>query len=1220
MSHPLLDRLSQLRRQTRRLLWLHALAWVVGLVVGALIVLGVADYLTRFNDRGMRYLAWLTLVGIAGWVVWQRLRPAMLVRLDDLYLAKRIEARFPLLANALTSTIEFLHQSEDDPQAGSPLLRRTVVQQTTMQVERLDFSQSLNRRSTRMALLACGWICFIAAWLACLDYRSTQIALTRIVTPWADVDWPKQNHLLIRNPVRRIPLGQPFEIEVVDAEGAALPADASIHYRFAHATGPESARTEALRRIGDLLTANLERVERPFSYRVTGGDDDQMPWIDLEVVEPPAVSELSATLHYPEYTGWPATPSEPHVRALAGTRIALVGTSTKPLKSVTIEIEGGAKLPAVVGDDKLSFTLAANAEQPLVITASGAYRIDLEDAEGFHGHRDVRYDLRSTEDRPPTASLEQPAADGFVTADAVVPIRILAKDDLALARVELSYLRSDQSDKGAVSRVLWKGAEKASPPEGWQPSAGPITPPGESRVVEERFELKPLELKPGTQLTLNASAIDYRPQVTQSHARRLTVISATELQERLAERQAVLLGEMARVLKLQRDAKAQLDSVDIQLNKVDRLTKSDVDHLQQAELMQRQIERSLTSKADGLPAQIASLLSDLRNNRLDQGDTPEQMQRLQNELARLAEQALPGASRELVAGIKDAQSRLTEAEGKSSPPVEKQAPVRKNLAAAAEHQNEVVESLEQLLGDLNQWDTYRRFHREIGQLQRDQQALQRETAETGQKTLTKSQQDLTKQEAADLEKLATRQTEVARQLEQTQQRMAELANKLRQNDPVAADTLQDAIQHAQEKATSGKLREASKNVGKNQIGQAAQQQEQAGRDIEQMLDILSQRREHELGRLVKKLREAEQQLDQLRKQQAGLRKKLAEAEQKPNDEQRKQELERLTREQRELQQQAERFARQLQRLQADQASRAATRGGAKMGQAGQQAQQGDAAAAGKQAEEAMKDLEEAAQQLAERRKQAEQDLANEQASQIQDLVKNIIGQQERLLTETKQYDDQQAANGRLTRAQSQSVQDLSRQQSGVSDETTGLAAKLTGEAFKLAIDGAAREMTRAAERLGERDVSATTQRHQQLALSRARRLLAAFADDDDKNQEQKENQGGAGGGDGDEGQQGPQVSLAELKLLKLLQEDLNERSRSLEEQAAKLKVASPDVQREYVELGQEQGRLADLLIKLTTKAEPTEKGEGDLKKLLEKDGLAPTPEPKPVKPPEVNND
>ena len=49
---------------------------------------------------------------------------------------------------------------------------------------------------------------------------------------------------------------------------------------------------------------------------------------------------------------------------------------------------------------------------------------------------------------------------------------------------------------------------------------------------------------------------------------------------------------------------------------------------------------------------------------------------------------------------------------------------------------------------------------------------------------------------------------------------------------------------------------------------------QVRKRLDELLDILSNRREHELSRLVKKLREAETDLEQLRKRHRGLRKKM----------------------------------------------------------------------------------------------------------------------------------------------------------------------------------------------------------------------------------------------------------------------------------------------------------------------------------------------------------
>ena len=48
-------------------------------------------------------------------------------------------------------------------------------------------------------------------------------------------------------------------------------------------------------------------------------------------------------------------------------------------------------------------------------------------------------------------------------------------------------------------------------------------------------------------------------------------------------------------------------------------------------------------------------------------------------------------------------------------------------------------------------------------------------------------------------------------------------------------------------------------VYQNKVGQASGRQKSVGDDLREMLDILSNRREHELSRLVKKLREAERE-------------------------------------------------------------------------------------------------------------------------------------------------------------------------------------------------------------------------------------------------------------------------------------------------------------------------------------------------------------------------
>ena len=158
------------------------------------------------------------------------------------------------------------------------------------------------------------------------------------------------------------------------------------------------------------------------------------------------------------------------------------------------------------------------------------------------------------------------------------------------------------------------------------------------------------------------------------------------------------------------------------------------------------------------------------------------------------------------------------------------------------------------------------------------------------------------------------------------------------------------------------------------------------------------------------------------------------------------------------------------------------------------------------------------------------------------------------------------------------VNDLARQQTSLEGETSLLAEKLAlAEVINLALGGAARQMTRAAELLNHRETGGATQSSQEAARLRLEQLLVAFQD---KKQSPKgggkEGAGGSAGGKGTRSD-GNQV-LTQLKLLKLLQEDLNGRYRTL---TAAESDAATVPERELSELAAEQGKLAELTMKLS---------------------------------------
>ena len=1175
MAHPLEKKVASVRRAIRGLTLVRGLAWGIVSVLGAVLLLGTADYLIHFQDPGIRLICSLLTLALAAWTLYRYLVVPGIRRLADVDVAQRVERCFPQLNDRLASSITFLKQSEDDREAGSAALRRAVITDAEVELEDLDLRAVVDRRPAKRATAWAAAFCLVVALLALVDASSVRIAMVRLAQPLGDTHWPRANYLVLKSSPKRIAAGQTFEVELYDRNGH-LPDEVRIHYRYDR-RNPSTDETELMQlydsEAGAVMLARKERVTRPFEYRAEGGDDDSMDWISLEVVEPPRVESFSVMLYPPEYTGWSPAESDKQIRALHGTHAQINATATKPLQSARLRREDGEEIAADISEDEHGFSIPTGR---MTIDKSGAYWFVLEDNEQLIGGTDERWDIRAVPDTPPSVTIEQPASNIFVTQEAVVPIRVLVKDNLAIRDVVLIYTRSDHSDEGELVIPLFTGREQVAPAPGVTLATG--TDLGESHVVEHDWRLADLRLALGTQILLHARASDYRPQTGQTPvARQITIITEAELEHRIADRQASILNELGRALRIERDVRSQTTALVIQAEEVGSLGRRDLDNLQAAEFNQREVAQSLTGEQQGVVAQIDRLLADLVSNRVDSPDIEQRMQGLLSEIDRLAKNHLPAIRRELTTALKTTQAGL-----RDSMADETSAAVKASLSKATSHEDEVIASLEQLLGELSQWAGYRRFAREIGQIRQIQEELERATRQLGLETLTKDLKDLSPQQHANLKKLTERQGELARHFDKLQQQMREMGDQLRTSEPLAAETLADALDQARRSAISSQMREAARQVEGNQVGQAAMQQKSIIDNLKEMLDTLSNRREHELGRLVKKLREAERDLQELRAGQRGLRKKIEEVKQLSDPEERRRRLQRLSRSQKKLQQEADRMARRLQRLQADRAGRSAERGASNMGQSAEAGSQGDARQAGDASRQAQKDLDEAQKQLAQARRKAEADLAQEQLARFEDNVRGMIDQQQSALDETVRLETIRTEQQRLTRAQARSVGNLARQQQLLKDEVEGFAGKMAGaEVFQLALDATAREMGRAAGLLKKRHTDETTQQAERRALARLNHLLQALAKDNDEEKDGKPEKGGGAGGQGGGGGGAQKIhDVSELKLLKLMQQDVNSRTRALEDQLARAKTLTDQQRREYQQLSEEQGQLADIVLNL----------------------------------------
>ncbi len=1191
MLHPVQQKVGTVRRLSRVLVALYGVGLTVILAVAAAFALGLLDYLLRFEDIGVRFLSSLAIVAIVVWTVFRFAKRALWYRPTDLRIAQQLEQRFPQLNNGLSSSIEFLQQPEDSPKAGSADLRRAVVARTVADIESLDFVPCLNFVRPIFVTVTAIVVCLVVGVICCLDVNSSALAARRLAMPWADQPWPRRNVLEFTMGPKQIATGADFDVALIDGNGR-LPRTVEIHFWY-EGDDRSEIKTKEMKFADGRMVHREENVRRSFRYRASGGDDDTMEWIPLEVIEPPQVESLEVQLHPPAYTGWPVETSGENVHAIEGTLLAATGRLTKPAVALALQTDGHetpTAVPVELSEDGLTFRLSYDSEPAWTVQQSGTYWFEATDPDGLRSSGDRRWNIRAVEDMPPTVSLEKPGSNTFVTSDAVVPISAFVKDDLAIHAIVLRFTCNDSTkpdQEGAEETVeAYRGPDSA--PRVAESGLRSEGERGESREFEHSWDLSTLQgLEPGQWIEFTIAASDYKPQESQSVPRRLTIISVDELEDRIAARQSYILGQLAEVLRVQRDTRSQTKSLEIGLEVTKRLDKKDVSQLESAELNQRQVGRMLSDPKDGVQTQIEALLHELASNRVDNPEVHRRMTELLEAVELISRDHVPLIQRELTGARKVARAQLDSAEDPDAPSGdEADDALASSLSRAGSSQDQVITILERLLGELTEWDSYRRFAREISRIRQNEGEILQETEQARLDTLGKELRDLDSQERANLKRLTERQTELARRFDKIQSRMDKMRVGLQDADPLAAETLADAVDLARRAAIGGQMHESARQVNQNRVGQAAETQKDIVDSLQELIDTLANRREHELERRLRKMDEAADELKELRKKVKELQDKIDRAKDQPDEQTRERELQRLSREQKELAEQAKRLARRLQRLQAERSASLLEEASSQLDAAGDASEQGEGESALEQAQKAESKLEEAERELEKEKRKAQQDLLDEQMDRLEQQIAGLVARQQSVIDTTLELDGLRVQqNGRLTRGQLASVGDVARQQRSLATDCAAMAERIAkAKSFVLALQGAMREMDRAAGGLDRGDTGESTQQSELAAHARLRQLQEALKRDD--------SQSGQPPGSKNPGGDGPRAPppdavqrLAELKLLKLMQLEINRRTIELEKIRRRKGMLTEEQVEVLRDLSVEQGRLADLAMDLTV---PTE--------------------------------
>ena len=1158
-----IQQLEQVRRLGRLLLLVqHLTRWCAALLLVGLLC-AVVDYALRL-PWWLR-LAIGLLVAVAG-LVWlaRRVRSVARFRPTLGALAQRAERLFPQLSGTLASAVEFTADAQTYAHPGrTAALASATIDRARALVWGVRFRKLIApARTVRWLLVAVASCAIVGAVAAASPSENVYLALRRWFMPVGAPPWPTRQRIESLVTQRVAPTEQPLKLAAHVVKGHSPGLRAWVYHRIvgpgdttsawqSHLMSERAAALSAgsavlyerlldLSETAILLTGTI-KGDRPRVEFYFESGDHRGPLQSVQLVQRPEVRDVSVSLEPPPYAQGIVEPRKIQLAApdqldaqiataasLQGSHVQFVVRINKPIPSAATSLAqvfpGFGDVPDIqasarVDDESRGADSASH-------TIALAFRLDrtmqtpiqITDEFGLHNMSERLYRLRAVEDGPPQASVLKPASDESVLATAQVFLSAVARDDVALQTVtlEAEVPTRHQADAEAIVEHQVLSSESARL---------------ERITVEHDLDLRSLPLLAGDVVIVRAVAQDIfdldgrRHDPVVSSPRKLLIIEPAELVRQMrtqiggVRQQAIRID--ARQLHVQRDQTPA------------------------ARPGQRQVTRHLANQR----AVLDAVSRRIDSNRLDAPMLTELVEHAEAMLMEAAE-----SSQAAEQHLNDAQEN------------EKQEQATAAARQAAQEQDKVRGALEQLINLLDQGKDVLTLQLRLKQLEADQRGLADETRRMLPLTAARQPDQLQQDEADQLGQLAEQQSSLGQQSRALVERMQAAADALAAQsqsprDQAAATALAAAAAIAQRQGLTGGMKEAGEQVRENRLAAAGAQQQNNLQVLQQMLEQLNdqQRRREEilrrhladlaesLGRLI-----AQQTLQLERLQNAPRLSRLVAA------------LEMLRINTLAVAEQARR-AEKTQPV-AEVIAEAANYQGEALA-ALRQDQREPATAA---EESALERLSEALRQVQILRDSIESDKTRQERDELRQAYVKLARQQEGLREQTVPLADVVP----LDRRQKMALFNIGDEQADVRVETGKLQNNVSDtKLFKHLHDRIDDLAGRAASALRIAQPSQRLLADQRRIAVSFRRMSEALEQDQDQDQFDS-GSGGGGGGGGAGGRPQVVTSLAELKLLSGLQQDLYDRTKTLDAQVphgpgheAALR-ALGDEQAELVEMGE----------------------------------------------------
>ena len=661
--------LDSLRSRVRRYVVFDSVLAVSAVILTAF-WLGLAlDYLpVQLGGTEMPRLARLLLLSVVALAVLVIVVVMLFGRLrrplPDDSLALLVERHHPKLGGRLVTAVQ-LNEPDRRGDSHSPKLLSQVHRQAAAAIDQVDPNRVFRWEPLVRKAIVAGPLLVSALVFLAVSPQVFARAASRL-TLLSDEPWPRRANLemvgvelpkvtasasetevpeLIRfvDKTMRLPQGSSGTLRIrAQADGAELPVVCTVYYRTDSGTRGQSN----MRRVGRVTDGfqgflldgpPLSGLSESLTLNVRGLDD-RLDEYRIEAVQPPAITEMTVSVRYPDYLrGEGAGETDMSVtyqsglRLREGSSVTLRADSSVPLGSTDMALKTDAgessDLTASYSEDARQLSI------PLQnFRAATTVSLVPKDQDGISAQAPYRYFLGVVLDEPPRMEMRLSGIGSAVTPVARIPIRVVADDDYGVKDVTISATASTADGEQASRR------EEAKPLRATSISPN-LNRDGELNAAIDLRDLvadqKLVPLQTGDAISLLGEATDHydlgTPHVTRSELFRLQIVTPEQLLALMERRELALRSRLEQTIDETRGLRDTLDMLRRGGFKSEQTDVDESEQLRQQQVWRLRVQQGrlqagkTSEELTGIAASLDDLLREMVNNRIDSVDRRERI-------------------------------------------------------------------------------------------------------------------------------------------------------------------------------------------------------------------------------------------------------------------------------------------------------------------------------------------------------------------------------------------------------------------------------------------------------------------------------------------------------------------------------------------------------------------------------------------------------------------